>query len=68
MKASPGAISPLSIGNNQPSVKPFPAMLCTPQWEQLPAEKQQELTQVLAEMLLRQIQAQEGEVQHEQPS
>lgn len=68
MKASPGAILPVSIGNNPPSVNKSPTALQTPQWEQLPAEKQQELTQILAGMLLRQIQAQEMGARHEQPT
>ena len=37
-----------------------------PQWEQIPVVQRQELTQVLAGMLLKQIQA--AGVQHEQPS
>lgn len=68
MKASPGEIEPVSIGNNRPSVNQSTATLPTPPWEQLPAEKQQEVTRILAGMLLRQLQAQGRGELHEQPS
>jgi hypothetical protein len=37
-----------------------------PEWEQFPQEKREELTRILAGMLLKQVQEAQG--QHEQPS
>jgi hypothetical protein len=51
---------------NQPPVSQAPAAVRVPPWEQIPPEKRQELAQVLAEMLLKLLQA--GTVKHEQPS
>jgi hypothetical protein len=45
-------------------VSPTPVRI--PEWQQFPAEKRAELTQILAGMLIRQMQ--EAQVQHEQPS
>lgn len=44
----------------------IPALIRIPEWGQFPAEKRQELTQILAEMLVRQVQTQG--MSHEHPS
>lgn len=62
MIASPGSMTP----TNQPPVKEAPASNRIPQWEQIPAEKRRQLTQILAELLLKQMQP--AGVKHEQPS
>lgn len=43
-----------------------PALVRIPEWQQFPPEKRKELTQILAGMLVRQVQ--EAGVKHEQPS
>jgi hypothetical protein len=62
MEASPEAM----ISINNPPVNEAPAESRIPNWEQIPVEKRQELTQILAGMLLKQVQ--ESGVNHEQPS
>jgi hypothetical protein len=64
MNASPQAI----LSTSHPPVNPAPATLRIPQWEQIPAEKRQELTQVLADLLVRQLQRQAAGGKREQPS
>lgn len=44
----------------------IPVLIQIPEWGQFPAEKRQELTQILAEMLVRQVQTQG--MSHEHPS
>jgi len=51
---------------NPAPVNETPVVSHIPQWEQIPAEKRQELTQILAGMLVRQVQTQG--VSHEHPS
>ncbi|HVM71060.1 MAG TPA: hypothetical protein VMT91_04835 [Anaerolineales bacterium] len=43
-----------------------PVWVRIPEWQQFPAEKRAELTQILAGMLVRQVQ--EARVKHEQPA
>ncbi len=64
MNASPEATN----STNHPPVNPAPATIRIPPWEQIPAEKRQELTRVLADLLVRQIQRQAAGDKHEQPS
>ena len=64
MNASPQA----TLSTSHPSVDPAPGTIRIPPWEQIPAEKRQELTQVLADLLVRQIQRQEAGGKHEPPS
>ena len=45
---------------------PTPALVHIPEWEQFPPEKREELTNILAGMLIRQVQEVRGK--HEQPS
>jgi hypothetical protein len=51
---------------NKLPVSEMPAVIRIPEWGQFPAEKRQELTQILAGMLVRQVQTQG--VSHEHPS
>lgn len=62
MNTNPGTM----VQNDDLSVSQVSAAVRVPPWEQLPVEKQQELTRILAEMLLKQAQAEA--VKHEQPS
>ena len=64
MNASPETI----LSTSHPPVNPAPGTIRIPPWEQIPVEKRQELTQVLADLLVRQIQRQEAGGRHEQPS
>ena len=62
MKADPVRM----IASNARPVDPTPSRLCIPEWQQFPPEKRQELTQILAGMLIRQVQEAQG--RHERPS
>lgn len=63
MIASPGTTCP----TNSPPVTPLPAVNRIPPWEQIPQDKRQELTQVLADMLIHKLQSLEMERAHEPP-
>lgn len=54
------------IENNGLPVNQTPAPLRIPEWQQIPPEKREELTQILAGMLVRQVQEVRGK--HEQPA
>jgi hypothetical protein len=54
---------PDTQANNLP-VSETPAVTRIPEWEQFPAQKREELVQILAGMLVRQIQG----ASHEHPS
>lgn len=53
---------------SNPPAQPIPAGTPLPPWEQIPLQQRQELTQILADMLIRKLQALEREVLHERPS
>jgi len=52
--------------SNALPVSPTPVLVRIPEWQQFPPEKREELTRILAGMLVRQVQ--EVRVKHEQPS
>jgi hypothetical protein len=62
MKAHPETM----IESNVLPVNRPPALVRIPEWQQFPPEKREELTRILAGMLVRQVQ--ETGVKHEQPS
>ena len=64
MIANPGSMTP----TNLPPVNEDPATNRVLQWEQIPAQKRQELTHILAGMLVKQIRQQPTGVQHERPA
>jgi len=68
MKARPGESRPGQNWNKKSQGNEIATGWQTPAWEQIPEEKQQEVTQVLAGMLVRQMQEQEMGVWHEQPT
>ena len=57
---------PIAKRTSQPSECQALAVNRIPQWEQIPVVKRQELTQILAGMLLKQVQA--AGVQDERPA
>lgn len=63
MKARPEITRP-----SNPPANPIPAGTRLPPWEQIPPQQRQELTQILADMLIRRLQALEREATHEPPS
>jgi hypothetical protein len=62
MKAHPET----TIQSNAVPVTLIPALVRIPEWQQFPLEKREELTRILAGMLVKQVQ--EAGVKHEQPS
>ena len=68
MKTSPESLAGRATlpVNEIPAGIKIPCRAQVPEWEQIPVEKREELIQILAGMLVRQVQSQAGS--HEQPS
>jgi hypothetical protein len=62
MKAHPATM----IESNLLPVTQTPALVRIPEWQQFPLKKREELTRILAGMLVKQVQ--EVRVKHEQPA